>query len=100
MTTCYLWAYAVVDGLQVCWGPLSFVVAWFIMTSNPLRHPTQLIVSLGQLYGDVLYFATCFFDSYYRGLTYSRPEAHYFWGYFCFINLIWIIIPSRKCFFD
>ncbi|KAI9887509.1 MAG: hypothetical protein M1823_000688 [Watsoniomyces obsoletus] len=78
----------------ICWGPLGFVVAWMITTSNPLRHPLQIIISLGQIYGDVLYYATSVFDLYYKGLAYSRPEFYYFWGYFFLVNFIWIVIPG------
>ncbi|KAH8671462.1 3-beta-hydroxysteroid-Delta(8),Delta(7)-isomerase [Xylariales sp. PMI_506] len=77
----------------VFWGPLSFVCAWFIVADHPLRHPLQSIVSLGQLYGDVLYYATCAFEFAVRGVEYSRPEAAYYWGYFVFLNAFWIIIP-------
>ena len=80
----------------VCWGPLSFVLAGMIMTKHPLRYPLQAIVSLGQLYGDVLYYATCLFDNYILGLEYSRPEAAIFWGYFVFCNAFWIVIPLRE----
>ncbi|KAI4134499.1 MAG: hypothetical protein LQ347_001479 [Umbilicaria vellea] len=78
----------------VIWGPLCFVVAWFITTQHPLRYPLQAIVSSGQIYGDILYYATSMFDHYYKGLTYSRPEAYYFWGYYVFMNFIWIVIPG------
>ncbi|PYI02930.1 EBDP4, emopamil-binding protein [Aspergillus sclerotiicarbonarius CBS 121057] len=78
----------------VCWGPLSLVVALFIALDHPLRHPLQLVVSLGQLYGDVLYYATCFFQHQVYHLSYSRPEAFYFWGYFVFLNAFWIVLPS------
>ncbi|KAI9789542.1 MAG: hypothetical protein M1816_005949 [Peltula sp. TS41687] len=78
----------------VCWGPLSFLVAWLIMSSHPLRYPLQAVVSLGQLYGDVLYYATSLFDHYHKGLIYSRPEAYYYWGYFFLLNLFWIVIPG------
>ncbi|KAF2276840.1 EBDP4, emopamil-binding protein [Westerdykella ornata] len=77
----------------VCWGPLSFLTASFIATDHPLRYPFQLIVSLGQLYGDVLYYATSMFDHWILDLSYSRPEAAYFWGYFVFMNAFWIVIP-------
>ncbi|KAJ5556841.1 hypothetical protein N7494_000756 [Penicillium frequentans] len=77
----------------VCWGPLSFVLAGMIMIQHPLRYPLQAIVSLGQLYGDVLYYATCMFDHYILDLSYSRPEASIFWGYFVFCNAFWIVIP-------
>jgi cholestenol delta-isomerase len=54
----------------------------------------QLIVSLGQIYGDVLYYATSSFDEYYNGLAYCRPEAYYYWFYYFFMNIIWIIVPG------
>ncbi|KAL8927301.1 MAG: hypothetical protein Q9208_002478 [Pyrenodesmia sp. 3 TL-2023] len=52
------------------------------------------MVCLGQIYGDILYYATSMFDHYYKGVTYSRPEAWYFWGYYFFMNFIWIVIPG------
>lgn len=77
----------------MCWGPLSFVVAHMITTEHPLRYPLQAIVSLGQLYGDVLYYATAMFDHFIRNLNYTRPESYYFWFYFVFMNAFWIVIP-------
>ncbi|KAF1986741.1 Emopamil-binding protein [Aulographum hederae CBS 113979] len=76
-----------------CWGPLSFVVAWTITTQHVLRYPLQIIVSLGQLYGDVLYYGTSMFDHYILDISYSRPEAFYFWGYYVLMNAFWIVIP-------
>lgn len=78
----------------VFWGPLSFLCAWCILADHPLRHPLQSIVSLGQLYGDVLYYATFTFDFVISGIEYSRPEPAYFWGYFVFLNAFWIVIPT------
>ncbi|KAL2264217.1 hypothetical protein VTK26DRAFT_49 [Humicola hyalothermophila] len=78
----------------VCWGPLSFAVACLIARDHPLRHPLQLLVSLGQLYGDVLYFATSAFDEWVYGRTYSRPERYYYWGYYVLCNIFWIVIPA------
>ncbi|RVX70886.1 hypothetical protein B0A52_06043 [Exophiala mesophila] len=78
----------------IFWGPLSFVMVYFIVTSHRYRYPLQAIVSLGQIYGDVLYYATCLFDHYHKSLSYCRPEAYYFWFYFFFMNFIWIVIPS------
>ncbi|KAL3474811.1 3-beta-hydroxysteroid-Delta(8),Delta(7)-isomerase [Aspergillus californicus] len=75
------------------WGPLSFLLAVFIATENPFRHPLQLIISLGQLYGNILYLGTCAFDLLVYGIEYSRPEGYYFYGYFVFMNAIWIVIP-------
>jgi EXPERA (EXPanded EBP superfamily) len=54
------------------------------------------VVSLGQIYGDVLYYATSMFDHYHKDMTYCRPEAYYFWFYFVFMNFIWIVIPGGK----
>lgn len=62
-----------------------------------MRFPLQAVVSLGQIYGDVLYFATSMFDHYYKNLTYCRPEAYYFWFYFFFMNFIWIVVPGCEC---
>ncbi|KAF2749403.1 EBDP4, emopamil-binding protein [Sporormia fimetaria CBS 119925] len=77
----------------VCWGPLSFLTAALIATDHPLRYPFQGIVSLGQLYGDVLYYATCMFDHWLYNLSYSRPEGYYFWCYFVLMNAFWIVFP-------
>ena len=79
---------------QVLWGPLSLLMPYLITVRHPLRHPLQAIISLGQLYGDVLYYATSMFNFYHKNLTYCRPEAYYFWFYFVFMNSIWIVIPG------
>ncbi|KAH8663635.1 EBDP2, emopamil-binding protein [Tricladium varicosporioides] len=76
------------------WGPICFFVAAFITTSHPLRHPLQIIVCVGQIYGLILYYATSMFDHYYNAVTYSRPEFLYFWGYYFFMNFIWMVIPG------
>ncbi|KAL4889954.1 Emopamil-binding protein [Aspergillus ambiguus] len=76
-----------------CWGPLSFALVHLISTDHPLRHPLQLLVSMGQLYGDVLYYMTCLFELVVFGAENSRPEQFYFWGYFVFLNAFWVVIP-------
>lgn len=78
------------------WGPLCWVVAGLIAKDHPLRHPLQTIVSMGQLYGDLLYYATSMFDHYCYEINYSRPERFYFWGYYFFMNFIWIVIPASR----
>ncbi|KAI9148640.1 3-beta-hydroxysteroid-Delta(8),Delta(7)-isomerase-like protein [Paramyrothecium foliicola] len=75
------------------WGPLSILCVYFIVTSHPLRHPLQLIISLGQLYGDVLYYATCTFATLTQGLHYCNPNRFYFWAYYFLCNAFWIVIP-------
>ncbi|CAG8972280.1 hypothetical protein HYALB_00001678 [Hymenoscyphus albidus] len=76
------------------WGPCCFFIAAFITTSHPLRHPLQIIVCVGQIYGLILYYATSMFDHYYKSTTYSRPEFLYFWGYYFFMNFIWMVFPG------
>jgi len=80
------------------WGPLCFLIAIFITTSHPLRYPLQLIVSTGQLYGVILYYATSMFEHYYKGVVYSRPEFLYFWVYYFMMNFFWAVIPSALVF--
>ncbi|KAF5604095.1 emopamil-binding protein [Fusarium pseudocircinatum] len=76
------------------WGPMSFFCAWSIVKQHPLRHPIQLIISVGQLYGDVLYFGTCYFNEIVHSIVYCRPEQFYFYMYYVFCNAIWIVIPT------
>lgn len=80
--------------IQAFWGPGSFITAALIAYDHPLRYPLQLIVSLGQFYGDVLYYATSIFDHNILNISYSRPEAAYYWGYFVLMNAFWIVIPG------
>ena len=39
-------------------GPACFAVVYGILTRQPWQYTLQILVSLGQLYGDVLYFGT------------------------------------------
>lgn len=75
------------------WGPLSFICAYLILTDSSWRWSLQIIISLGQLYGDVLYYATCTFEYIVHGRDFSRPERYYFWGYYVFLNFFWIVVP-------
>ncbi|KAK8012002.1 hypothetical protein PG989_000262 [Apiospora arundinis] len=65
----------------VCWGP-------------PVLRVRLAVISLGQIYGDVLYYGTCTLEYVVRALEFSRPEPYYFYGYYVFLNAIWIVIPS------
>jgi cholestenol Delta-isomerase len=71
-------------------------VAALITIHHPLRHPLQIIVSVGQIYGLILYYGTSMFDHYYKGIAYSRPEFLYFWVYYFFMNFIWMVFPGSK----
>jgi hypothetical protein len=82
-SSCLLYTH---QSTQVIIGPLSFLTAHSILVSSPYRHLLQILVSACQLYGNWIYYPTSLFDSYFRGVEYSRPEATYFWGYFVGMN--------------
>ncbi len=42
------------------WGPGSLAIAAGLAARAPWRYSAMMVVSLGQLYGDVLYYLTCF----------------------------------------
>ncbi|KAK9760269.1 hypothetical protein K7432_015907 [Basidiobolus ranarum] len=71
-------------------GPLAFYSAYAIYTKSPGRHISLLSVSICQLYGVILYFATTFF----LGSPHSDPHPLYYWFYFVTMNCIWVFIPS------
>ncbi len=48
-------------------GPCCFAVVYGILTRQPWRYTLMMLVSLGQIYGDVLYFATCIIEGTYCG---------------------------------
>uniref|UniRef100_A0A6G1RG15 EBP, cholestenol delta-isomerase n=1 Tax=Hypotaenidia okinawae TaxID=2861861 RepID=A0A6G1RG15_9GRUI len=72
------------------WGPLSFLTFLAFLWQHPARFVLQLLVSLGQLYGDVLYFAT----AAEGGWRHSDPRPLYFWGYFVGLNGLWVLVPG------
>ncbi|KZZ94042.1 EBP domain-containing protein [Ascosphaera apis ARSEF 7405] len=76
------------------WGPLSYFLIYLILKESPYRHPIQMIVSGGQIYGDILYYSTSWFNEHFFGLNYCRPEAYYYWFYYFFMNFIWLIVPG------
>lgn len=80
----------------VVWGPGCLLVAALVVQRSAWRAPLQMIVSMGQLYGDALYYATTFFDHHVLGVIYSRPEPFYFWFYFVLMNSFWIVIPGGE----
>ncbi|ELT92715.1 hypothetical protein CAPTEDRAFT_171071 [Capitella teleta] len=72
-------------------GPLCFWVTIALIANSPNRYVVQMMVSLFQLYGDVLYFMTEAKEDFSHG-----PKGHplYFWFYFVFMNAIWIVLPA------
>ncbi|XP_051824047.1 3-beta-hydroxysteroid-Delta(8),Delta(7)-isomerase [Antechinus flavipes] len=91
--------YILADNFTVCmetvtawaWGPLSLWAVGAFLRQRPERFLLQLIISLGQLYGDVLYFLTEYREGFQHG-EFGHPL--YFWFYFVFLNALWIIVPS------
>ncbi|CAD5115479.1 DgyrCDS4448 [Dimorphilus gyrociliatus] len=71
-------------------GPLCLIAVYAFLTNKPYRYIVQLIVSLCQLYGDILYLSTEAFEGFQHGEIF---HPIYFWFYFFFMNILWIIIP-------
>ena len=71
-------------------GPACFAIVAAIFGAKPWRYTAMLLVSLGQFYGDVLYYLTCVHEGFGK---HSRPEGLYFWCYFVALNALWIVIP-------
>ncbi|KAM6976698.1 3-beta-hydroxysteroid-Delta(8),Delta(7)-isomerase [Aplochiton taeniatus] len=90
--------YVIADNFTVCmetvtawlWGPFSVWTVFAFLTKRSYRFVLQLIVSLGQLYGAVLYFYTEHRDGYAHS---ELGHPVYFWFYFVFMNVLWIVIP-------
>ncbi|KAF9282355.1 hypothetical protein BGZ68_006049 [Mortierella alpina] len=72
------------------WGPLAFYTAYAMYNNLPSRYICQVIISLGQIYGDVLYYMTTIVE----GSPHCDPHPYYYYFYFGFFNAFWIIIPS------
>lgn len=71
-------------------GPLALLAVYAFVKQTSYRYVAQLVLSVCQLYGDVLYFTIEMFDGFTHG-----PVWHplYFWFYFIFLNSLWIFIP-------
>jgi cholestenol delta-isomerase len=72
-------------------GPLAFMAVYAFLSQKPYRYVIQLLLSVCQLYGDVLYFMTEIKEDFKHG---EMWHPLYFWFYFVFMNILWIIIPS------
>ena len=44
------------------WGPLCPLVVYGIFARSAWRYTLMVLVSLGQIYGDVLYYGTCLLE--------------------------------------
>ncbi|KAG0221805.1 emopamil binding protein [Mortierella sp. GBAus27b] len=72
------------------WGPLSLYIAWAIYNDHAGRYVVQLIVSVGQIYGTVLYYLTTMIE----GSPHCDPHPYYYYFYFGFFNFFWMVVPS------
>jgi hypothetical protein len=52
------------------------------------------VVCVGHLYGVALYYGTCGFTEHMHGVSYSRPEGLYYWGYYVGMNAPWVVVPG------
>lgn len=87
VSPCLVYASEYILNRQFAWGFLAFYIAYCIAVQHPARYALQLIISVGQVYGDVLYYATSLLD-----VSYCRPEGYYFWFYYFFFNFIWMVV--------
>ncbi|KAJ2800802.1 hypothetical protein H4R20_003926 [Coemansia guatemalensis] len=71
-------------------GSVAIVTAYGVLTDSPVRYPAQLITSLMQLYGNVLYMGINLME----GFRYTNPHPFYFYGYFVSMNAIWMVVPA------
>ncbi|KAI6092367.1 Emopamil binding protein-domain-containing protein [Hypoxylon rubiginosum] len=74
-------------------GPLCFANAIAIVRGSSSRHALRIVACVAHLYGVALYYGTSLSETYYTGLSHSRPEPLYFWGYYVGFNAPWVIIP-------
>lgn len=103
-------------------GPGCLFVVWGILNHSAWRYTLLILVSCAQIYGDVLYYATCYLEGRFvcpkqrpestahidiahcriqhhpclfesADFAHTRPETQYFWIYFVAVNAIWIVVP-------
>ncbi|PKA52459.1 putative 3-beta-hydroxysteroid-Delta(8),Delta(7)-isomerase [Apostasia shenzhenica] len=70
-------------------GPASLLAVYAIASRKPYSHILQFAISLGQLYGCVIYFATAILD----GDNFST-SPYYYWAYYIGANSSWVVIPT------
>uniref|UniRef100_A0A0C9RRV1 TSA: Wollemia nobilis Ref_Wollemi_Transcript_16932_919 transcribed RNA sequence n=1 Tax=Wollemia nobilis TaxID=56998 RepID=A0A0C9RRV1_9CONI len=69
-------------------GPASILAVYAIGKRKPYSYLLQFGVSLGQLYGDIIYFVTALLEG--DNFSVSR---FYYWAYFIVLNSFWLVIP-------
>lgn len=81
---------AVEEVTAIAVGPMCFLAAGLVLFRSEWRWNAILLVSIGQLYGTVLYFLTSALDDH----MYTRKEPLYFWFLFAGMNGLWILVPG------
>ncbi|KAL2929698.1 putative 3-beta-hydroxysteroid-Delta(8) Delta(7)-isomerase [Bienertia sinuspersici] len=82
-------AIVAVEGVTaVVWGPLCFLAAYAIAAHKSYRYVLQLVISLGQFYGLVIYYITAFLE----GDHFSSSPIYYY-AYYFGANSPWGVIP-------
>ncbi|WQF75478.1 Putative emopamil-binding protein [Colletotrichum destructivum] len=78
----------------VIWGPLSWAIVVALARGSHMRHPLQIVMCVGHLYGVVLYYSTSLTELYITGVSHSRGEFLYFWVYYIGFNAPWVVVPA------
>lgn len=83
-------AIVAIEGITaVIEGPACLLAAYAIGARKPYNYTLQLAISLGQLYGCLVYYITAVL----LGDNFSA-SPFYYWGYYILANSFWILIPS------
>lgn len=83
-------AIVAVEGITaVLEGPASLLVVYAIARGKSCRYILQFAITLGQLYGVVVYYVTAILD----GDKFSA-STFYYYAYYIGANFPWIVIPS------
>lgn len=75
-------------------GPACILIVWALLARKPWRYNAITLVSLGQLYGDVLYFGTCIHGGKdVRARAPPRPVVRGFHGP---LQPVWLLRQCRS----
>ncbi|GLT30223.1 hypothetical protein SLA2020_050370 [Shorea laevis] len=79
-----------VEGITaVLEGPACLLAVYAIAKGKPYSHILQFAISVGQLYGTVVYFITSILD----GDNFAA-SSYYYYAYYVVANSFWVLIPS------
>ncbi|XP_006657010.1 probable 3-beta-hydroxysteroid-Delta(8),Delta(7)-isomerase [Oryza brachyantha] len=79
-----------VSGINVLLaGPASLLAVYAIASQKAYSHTIQFTVSLCELYGMLVYYATAYLDGFNFWVS-----PFYFWAYFVGANSSWVVMPT------